>query len=275
MKPHGYITKAQVVRIAATLTARDQELLHTVAKLNVASERQLRQLRGATSASQRRLYRLDVTRLVELRVLARLTRRIGGVRAGSDGYVYALDFVGQRLVDPDRRAYRPPWTPQPMHLRHALAVTQLFVDLRQASSSNARLQAFDAEPRAWRSFQSTGGARLTLKPDAFITIAGSDYEDRLFVEIDRATESLPRITEKAKTYVRYFNSGREQERHGVFPLIVWIAPDDHRRALLVDALSRLPADDWRLFAVTTDDDAVRQFSTGSFAGVGTATEGSS
>jgi hypothetical protein len=78
MTPRRYITKARVQRIAATLTPRDSDLLNTVAKLNIASERQLRQLRGAHSAGQRRLFRLDVANLVELRVLARLERRIGG-----------------------------------------------------------------------------------------------------------------------------------------------------------------------------------------------------
>jgi hypothetical protein len=262
MTARRYITRAWIRQIADGLTPRDRVLLHTVAKLNIASERQLRQLRGAHSASERRLFRLDVARLVDLRMLARLDRRIGGVRAGSDGYVYALDVVGQRVTDPDRRSYRAPWTPQPMHLRHALAVSQLYVDLASKKVQAVHLRAFDAEPSAWRSFLGPGGARLVLKPDAFVLIAGSDYQDRMFLEIDRATESLPRIVEKAKTYVRYFQSGREQDRHGVFPLVVWIAPQERRASQLVDALSHVPAEHWRLFAVTTDATAVDQLLTG-------------
>ena len=265
MTPRRYITKVKVERVAASLTRRDRELLNTVARVSVASERQLRQMRGAESASARRLFRMDVARLVELRVLARLERRIGGVRSGSDGYVYALDVVGQRIAQPSRRSYRPPWTPQPMHLRHALAVSQLYVDLSRTTTDDVRLTIFDAEPAAWRFFHGPGGTRLVLKPDAFVVLTGRDYQDRSFIEIDRATESLPRIVDKAKAYVRYFQSGREQERHNVFPLVVWIAPDARRSGRLVEALSRLSADHWRLFAVTADDQAVESLVTGAFA----------
>ena len=152
-----------------------------------------------------------------------------------------------------------------MHLAHALAVAQLYVDLRLATTADVRLSTFDAEPAAWRFFAGPGSSRLVLKPDAFVVLTGDGYEDRSFVEIDRATESLPRIVEKARTYVRYYQSGREQEHHGVFPLVVWLAPDDRRAAQLVDGLSRLDAEHWRLFAVATDERAIEQLITGAFA----------
>ena len=149
-----------------------------------------------------------------------------------------------------------------MHLRHALAVADLYVQLRLQANTGTPLSRFDSESTCWRSFFGPGGSRLILKPDAFVAVDGAGYEDRAFIEIDRATESLPRIVTKAKTYVAYFQSGREQEQHGVFPLVVWIAPHERRRAQLVDALSRIEAEYWRLFAVTTDEHAAEQLING-------------
>ena len=265
MTPRSYITRARVTAIADQLNAKDRSILADVARLNVASAAQLRRLHGDDSVTGRRRVRGQLERLTADRVLARLERRVGGERAGSDGFVYALDTVGQRIVYPDWRSYRTPWTPQPMHLRHALAVTQLYVDLNLAELAGVRLKRFDAEPACWRSFHGPGGARLTLKPDAFVILAGPDYQDRMFVEIDRSTESLPRIITKGRTYIHYFESGREQGHHGVFPIVVWIAPHDRRRAQLIDALSKLPPEHWRLFVVTTDNHAVDQLIAGTFA----------
>ena len=224
MTARRYVTKRIVDRVAAQLSDRHRAILETAAKLSIVSEGQLRTLMGVESASDRRLFRMDMAGLVERRVLARLDRRIGGVRSGSDGFVYTLDVIGQRLTRPTGPVPRTPWTPQPNHLRHALAVSQIYIDLACATSPTMRLRAFEAEPTCWRSFAGPGGSRLLLKPDAFVIITGGDYQDRFFIEIDCATESTPRIIDKAKTYIRYYQSGREQERHGVFPLVVWIAP---------------------------------------------------
>lgn len=265
MRPRSYITRAAVEALRQRLSKRDHAIVRDVARLNVASARQLLALHYDDSATRRRMARLDLARLVGERVLSRLDRRVGGERAGSAGYVYAIDVAGQRIVRPDRRRYRPPWTPQPMHLRHALAVSELYVQLRQAQHVDTRLERFDAEPACWRSFHGHGGARLILKPDASVVITGPGYEDRAFIEIDRATESLPRITGKAKVYISYFGSGREQATTDVFPLVVWVAPDERRAAKLIDALSPVPAEHWRLFAVTTDDQVAHQLITGAFA----------
>lgn len=271
----GYITRTRARHVAEQLKPRQYDLLSTIAKLNVATGHQLAQLREARTASKQRLLRSDLAELVNLRVLARLDRRIGGARAGSDGYVYALDLVGQRIIRPDRGSYRAPWTPQPSHLGHALAVSQLYVDLQLSSTTLTRLARFDAEPAAWRTFHGPGGARLVLKPDGFVIIAGPGYEDRAFVEIDRATESLPRIIHKAKTYIAYYQSGREQAADGVFPLVHWIAPHQLRAECLGEALSRLPAEHWRLFTVSTDQDAVNRLISGTHTPLDTRCEAAS
>jgi len=159
-------------------------------------------------------------------------------------------------VHPDRRRYRAPWTPEPAYLAHAIQVSELAVQLRELSgTSSFELVLFDAEPAAWRTFNGPGGQRLILKPDAYLVGITGDYEDRYFIEVDRATESLTRIAEKGRAYGRHWQSGHEQDAHGIYPQVLWIAPDGRRRDQIIEALSRLQPEHWRLFRATTDQQA--------------------
>jgi len=250
----AYATRSRVALVAQQISQRDRAILADIRRLNIASGQQLRRLHYADTDTGKRMARLELARLTQLRAVARLERRVGGVRAGSDGYVYALDTLGQRLLEPERRRYRSPWTPQPHHLRHALAVSELYVRLREAERGmNAHIEVFDTEPSCWRSFTGPGGSRIVLKPDAFAVVSGQSYEDHWFVELDCATESSPRIVSKAKLYARYWQSGREQASSGLFPGVLWVAPSERRRNQIVRAIATLPADTWQLFVITTLD----------------------
>jgi hypothetical protein len=194
--------------------------------------------------------------MVRWQVLERLKRTIGGERAGSKGYVYSLGVAGQRLINPGRSRYRPPWTPGESHLRHALTVSEIYVGLRNIENWPDKAVAnFDTEPVCWRPFARPGGGRITLKPDAFAVLHLGEFEDRYFLEIDCGTEAGPRISEKAKTYVKYFKSGREQALTDVFPYVLWVAANDLRAAFLVEILASLDPEHWKLFMVTTSDRA--------------------
>ena len=252
-----HITARRVALTRGRLTNLDHRILEAVARLNVASHKQLRELFYDDTPSAKRTARADLARLTNERILGRLERRVGGVRAGSDGYIYALDVVGQRIAHPDRRRYRPPWTPRPTQVAHALAVTELYVTLTAAQAPGTTVRTFHAEPAAWRSYSGPGGGRAHLKPDAFVICDAEDFEYRYFVEVDRATESTTRILAKSRDYVRYWQSGREQATTGLFPLVVWVVPDANRHAQLVSALSELPPEHWSLFVVTTASEAWR------------------
>ena len=253
----AYITAARLESIEAQLTPRDTAILQDVARLRLVSGLQLARLHFDTDSSARRLSRLHLARLVHVRVLMRLDRRVGGVRAGSDGYLYALDVVGRRLVAPDRTRWWPTPTPGDPFTRHTLTVAEVYVRLVEAARrSEFALVAFDGEPACWRRFHGPGGARQVLKPDAFVITAAGGFEDHCFVEVDMATEATTRITAKARAYISYLRSGREQAASGVFPQVVWLVPNERRRALVASALARIDAEYWQLFAVRLLTDAV-------------------
>src|SRR5271166_2883894 len=98
MTKRSYVTTARLTALRSELRPIHWAMVSDVARLNLASGNQLRRLHYQPSETGRRIARLDMGRLVELRVLARLGRRVGGRRAGSEGYVYALDVAGLRLI---------------------------------------------------------------------------------------------------------------------------------------------------------------------------------
>jgi hypothetical protein len=88
---------------------------------------------------------------------------------------------------------------------------------------------------------------------AVVTESGR-YEDHWFVEVDRATEPPNRVIKKCRQYEEYRHSDREQAKHGVFPAVVWVVPNERRRDQLWGRLAIEVANDDRLFTVVTPSD---------------------
>lgn len=193
-------------------------------------------------------------------LITRLPRIVGGVRAGSTGYVYALDVAGLRLVRPDHERPQRPWSVGRAFLDHSLSVTEFYVQLTEADrTGRLHLAEFTTEPACWRPFHGPGGGRLILKPDAAARLLIGRYEDRWWIEVDRATESRTALTRKCDLYRRYWQTGIEQARAGgVFPKVLWLVPDEHRRAVLVHVIGRQPTFAWPLFAVALQSGAVER-----------------
>jgi hypothetical protein len=258
------VSEERLVAVADRLTDRDWLIVQTMQTVKTATGHQLERLHfdlGETDAGSASRHRRRVlNRLVDLQVLGRLERQIGGVRAGSAGFVYGLDILGGRLLAMHAGSasrWRRPFTPGISFLQHRLAITELFVRLTEAGrSGSCELIEFGAEPDCWRSFSGRGGGRVLLKPDAYARVGASGYEYLWFVEVDRSAESRPTLTVKCQRYVDYWLSGREDTRSGVFPAVVWLVPDERRVESLRGVIDQLPVDARRLFQVGVFADAV-------------------
>ena len=139
---------------------------------------------------------------------------------------------------------------------HTLAIAQLAVDLTLAARHGlVELLAWQAEPQSWREFADMR-ARRWLRPDAFVVLGSGEFELRWFIEVDRASESLPVIVRKCRLYADYYQSGVEQARHRVFPRVCWVVPDEPRADRLREAIARERRLPEGLFVVTTSEQAV-------------------
>ncbi|MGE5335858.1 MAG: replication-relaxation family protein [Nitrososphaerota archaeon] len=256
------VTGAYVERLAAELPERDLALVETLDRFRVATAAQLRRLHftsGTEAANARQVWR-RLRALQDLGVIAVLERRIGGGRGGSTQAVFALDVAGQKLgaaAGPaGGRRLRRPWTPGNQFLAHAVAVTELYVVLSErARAGGGEVLAFDAEPLCWRRFTGVGGATAWLKPDAFVRFGAGEYEHLSFVEVDRATASVPTVARKLSVYRRYWQTGRDQERFGAFGRVLLLAPNAARRDDLADAVKRQPTDAQPLFRAALYEEA--------------------
>jgi len=152
---------------------------------------------------------------------------------------------------------RGAYAPAPAWTAHTLAVSDLYVRLREAERvGQVELLAFDAEPACWRRFARLGGAAGVLKPDAYLRLGLGEFEDSFFVEVDLGSERRGQLIRQHHAYQEYFRAGAEQAKTAVFPGVLWIVPDAQRMALLSDIHRRLPEQARRLFTVVTSEQAL-------------------
>lgn len=256
----GVVGRVGLDDLRADLSGRDLAIIGQVANLRLMTGRQIEAVHfpvgeHETAAAAARAARRCLERLACQRLLVRLDRRIGGIRAGSLSFVYALGPVGHRVLQ--RSDARPRYRePSAIFVDHTLGVAQLVIDLTEAARRDELdLLGCQAEPRCWRQFTSTSGLTV-LRPDLFVSLGVGDFEHRWFVEVDRGTEHLPALIRKCRQYEAYYATGVEQAEHGVFPRACWIVPDARRADRLRTAID----DDRRLtdtlFHVTTTNAGV-------------------
>lgn len=251
---------ARARTLRGRLSDRDRAVLRSLAACRLLTGRQLQRLHvdSANRVTAARRSRAVLRRLTELRAVVRLDRRIGGIQAGSDGHVYGLSRLGFAVLAADGEPLhgKTVWETKPAFQDHLLAIGELYVGLHELHRRGAiELLDFQTEPAAWRWFPGPSGERLPLKPDAFVSLGVGDYEQRLFVEVDCGTESLPTIQRKCRRYLDYYRSGLEQQRHDVFPRVWWLASSGRREARLADLVATLTPDEQALFAVGLLGDA--------------------
>lgn len=251
-----YVTRARLARLESSLTPRDLAVLQSVVSLRFMSGAQLQRMHFGDGDAASRAARRSLLRLTQAEVLARLPRRVGGVRAGSAGFIYAAGLAGHRLAE--ERGWQTTATRRrsaavgTLFLRHCLDVAELHVRLVLADRARElELLALDAEPLCWRSYGGLGIQRpSTLKPDSFVRFGLGEYEFSYFIEVDRGTEGSRAIASKLGQYVSYHQSGAEQASRAVFPKVVWAVPDAAREEVIRDCIGRLAAPARELFAVS-------------------------
>lgn len=230
------------------LSARDWDVLQRLAELRLATGQQLEPLcfEGLSGHSRSVVRGRVLGRLGAWGLIEQLERRVGGAAKGSATAIYRLAPIGQALMQRSRpratKAYSSRFT------RHTLAVSQLRADLAAATAgSNVSVPHFVTEPDSW----TPDGLGGHLKPDAYLQLQDPTVTLHYWVEVDRATESLPTLTAKLRAYLDFVARGQTGP-HGLVPRVALSVSSDERLndvRCLVDRLAA-PADE--LFMTARD-----------------------
>lgn len=220
-------------------------LLALVAAHRFATTTQLARLTApeyASSASALRQTQRHLASLAQQRLLTSLERRVGGWQGGSAVTIWAATTRGQRLVAVDEGEEVPrrqrPREVSTTFLDHLLAITEVRTSIEEAVRQEADTEvAVALEPECWRTALSPSGQVQVLRPDLAVTITSPAYEDRYVVEVDRATENPGRVIATCWRYQEHQAASSQAGDGGVFPLVVWLVPNDRRRHRLERAIA--------------------------------------
>lgn len=198
-------------------TTRDHEIVHTIGRFKQLSSGHVRDLIFHENLSDTPAKR-SLKRLAERGYLKRIERRlIGGTGAGSGQYVYQLGPLGWKITGMEGRY----WPARSIDY-HTLAIADSYVSLRIAERAGmVNVLTYENEPETWREL-----AGVQLTPDLYLELELLDKAQRLalWVEVDLGTERQSVIKDK---FARYWHAYQHAELE-VFPLVLFLTPDQHR-----------------------------------------------
>jgi hypothetical protein len=254
------VGRIALARCRRFFSDREIGVLKSVERYRYLTARQIEALHffdHASPMTAARTCRRTLERLTKATVLSRLERRIGGVRAGSASFIYTLSPLGHRLLHDEEGPRKRHREPSARFLTHTLAIAQFAIDVTSAARAGTiKSLHIEAEPDCWRAYSRGLAGSEILKPDLRVAFTLGEYEHRWFVEIDLASESTAAIVRKFRSYHSYWSSGTEQDRTGMFPRVLWAAPDLQRVARIERAIKHTPHLNPELFEVTMIDAAV-------------------
>ncbi|MGH3937415.1 MAG: replication-relaxation family protein [Pseudonocardiaceae bacterium] len=253
------LSQTQLSQLADQLSPRCTTALPHLHRAHLLTGAHLDQLLAQPDTSQHttaRDRRRIMTRLINLGLVTTLQRRIGGVRAGSAGHIYTLTHAGHRLHAILTGQPCPPRatntaTPGTLFLAHTLAISDIYVALTQAQHDHDFILAtFITEPRCW----CPTGHGDYLKPDAYCVLATTTHQDCWWLEVDQATESLPRIHTKCQAYLYYLTHGGLGPDQ-VPPRVLYTTPHTTRTNNINQVIRKASTQDTNLINTTTHTDA--------------------
>ncbi|MGH3772707.1 MAG: replication-relaxation family protein [Pseudonocardiaceae bacterium] len=249
----------RLTQLAAELPAHYTTPLPHLARVRLLTGAHLDQLLTHPDTAHdttARVRRRIMTRLHTLGLVTTLHRTIGGVRAGSAGHIYTLTPAGHRFLATLTGQPSPPRTkrsstPGVLFVAHTLAISDIYVRLIHAShTSHVTVSTFLTEPACW---QPTPNGDY-LKPDAYLMLSTPTHADCWWLEIDQATESLPRIRAKCRAYLDFLtHSGLGP--NDVPPRVLYTTPDTPRTHAIQKTTRKASTHDNDLLCVTTHAEA--------------------
>lgn len=254
----GRISRRRLADIKTGLSLCDRDVLTLLGQHRFLTSRQVAGLAHADAASPLagvRAAQRQLQKLAGLKLVDHLPQKIGGQGGGQTQTVWHLSETGHRLQATTNQTSQPASSryryrePSLQFLNHTLRVADIRLILEQArqTTNGKELSLVEIEPVCWRHWVGPYGVPAVLKPDLYVELADQQFDYYWFIEADLGSEHLPAIIRKANIYRAYQRTGREQTRlDGIFPLVLWVTPDQHRADQITAALQADPNLDQQL-----------------------------
>ena len=239
------VSSKRLGEIEMSLNERDRHVLETLRLLRYCKTNQLQRLffytastpRAALTAAMKVLKRLKADGLVD-----HLERRIGGAGGGTGAYIWFLTNAGERLLDYGKdkdgnRARQNKNTDE--FIRRNLAVAEYYVRFTEICrmGQDMSLAHIEVNPLSLRSFIKDGKT-VALRPDMYVEINNGKYHDHWFIEVDMGIDKTDDITNRVQKYRQYYYARIEQEKIGVFPVVLWIVDSEERKEMITNAVQK-------------------------------------
>jgi hypothetical protein len=198
------------------LTARDVEILKTVAEYRIVRQDHIQTLFfGSRSTAQYRLSHLFQHGF--------LARHFLPVYAGWSPTLYTLDTRGVEMLRSEWQYTAPTWNPHVGHefLAHTLSIADVRVAISLACRAvNYKLILWRSEAemkadydRVMIRLANGSNQTISLIPDSYFVVETPQGRAHFFVELDRGTETLKRFAIKVLAYQAYVANGQYQKRY--------------------------------------------------------------
>ena len=251
------VSRAYAEALTASLSERDWAIVESVSALRILTGEQLERLHFPllSSPRSRSVVRWrKLKRLVDARILVAFPRP--GRRAGSAERCYALGAAGQRLMQVRANLaghghIRTPDRPGERFIEHTLATSELSVALyERCPLVGVAIDRYLVEQAAtWPVVHG-----MSLRPDALCVLRCWSVRDYWWIETDRATESLPTIRRKLRTYLAFVESG-QLGPDGIVPRVLFACPTEERCMAIRGEIRTLPEPASVMFCVARHDAA--------------------
>lgn len=254
------------------ITARDIQILIALVRYYVLNRTQIQRL--CFSQGDDRIVRRRLQVLLDAKLINRTRVEVIVPGSGSSAPVYypslrGCEFLAEHCKD-DRYYAAPTQTPQPHHLFHWLAISDVHIALDGALTSQSDAECADwlnewdiankdeATPekrfRLYTLLQQS--PKLVCAPDAAFLLSVRGHKKSHYLELDRNTSGVRQIAaSKTPGYAALAERGLSKKHFPQATLdsltVLMVTPSAWRRDALRKAISQKPgADLWRFAAMT-------------------------
>jgi hypothetical protein len=238
LKSFPSVSHKQAVTARNKLNKLDLKMLQEIASRKVMTTAQL--VSVCFDKSNRNNLRVVQRRLARPRKL-KIAKRKSVQLYGNKVYTYQLTALGTRTIVLYDKVTKLPVVDKTYNnypLAHTIKVNEAERQLRQ----NTSLQVIEHEPKCWRKYaERWTNKEKKLRPDLFAKFWVQDknlegnrgYTYHRFIEVDRETENLGKISEKAEIYAEYWRrTNKESWLDGRFPVLLWVVPNEGRKNVI-------------------------------------------